>query len=108
KPVFVNKKHVLFTGEIGSSVELFVAFYSDPIVTDFTFQRNGLNIENTSRTHTYLSTNVVEVMFYNKNVNLTVSMAHMLIKNLTTEDFDDYNLVLENSLGKTFWKTHLS
>ncbi|KAL3887379.1 hypothetical protein ACJMK2_027321, partial [Sinanodonta woodiana] len=108
KPVFVNKKHVLFTGEIGSSVELFVAFYSDPIVTDFTFQRHGSNVENTSGIHTYLSSTVVEVLYYNKNVNLTVSMAHMLINNLTEDDFDDYNLVLENSLGRTDLKTHIS
>ncbi|KAL3887382.1 hypothetical protein ACJMK2_027324 [Sinanodonta woodiana] len=108
KPVVVNKEHVLFTGGIGSSVELFVYFYSDPIILDFTFQRNGSNIEDTSRTHTYLSSTVVEVLFYNKNVNLTVYMAHMLINNLTESDFDDYNLVLENFLGKTDIKLQLN
>ncbi|KAL3887393.1 hypothetical protein ACJMK2_027335, partial [Sinanodonta woodiana] len=108
KPVVVNKEHVLFTGEIGSSVELFVYFYSDPIILDFTFQKNGCNIENTRRTHTYLSTKVVEVLFYNKNVNLSVYMAHMLINNLTEDDFDHYNIVLGNSLGKTDVKVQLN
>ncbi|KAL3887373.1 hypothetical protein ACJMK2_027315, partial [Sinanodonta woodiana] len=106
-PVVLHKTNVTFTGEIGSSASIYIAFYSDPAVTEFKFQRNGSNVENTSRTHMYLSTTVVEVLFYNKNVNLTVSMAHLFIKNLREDDFDDYNLVLENSLGKTDVKVQL-
>ncbi|KAL3887391.1 hypothetical protein ACJMK2_027333 [Sinanodonta woodiana] len=105
--LLLNKTNAKFTGEIGSSVNIYVAFYSDPPVTIFKFQKNGSNIENTSRSHMYLSTTVVEVLFYNKNVNLTVFMAHLLIMNLTDDDFDDYNLVLENSLGKTDLRVQL-
>ncbi|KAL3887417.1 hypothetical protein ACJMK2_027359, partial [Sinanodonta woodiana] len=106
-PVVVNKTNIPVTGEIGSSANIHIAFYNDPVVTDFTFQRNGSNIENTSRTCTYLSTNVVDVLFYNKTVKLAVSMAHLLIDNLTWEDFDDYILVLKNSLGITDFKVQL-
>ncbi|KAL3887440.1 hypothetical protein ACJMK2_027382, partial [Sinanodonta woodiana] len=87
---------------------MYIAFYSDPVVTELIFQSNGQKVENTSRTHIYLNSTVAEVLFYNKNVNLTVSMAHLLIKNLTEDDVGDYNLVLENDIGKTEVKVQLN
>ncbi|KAK3590650.1 hypothetical protein CHS0354_013684 [Potamilus streckersoni] len=107
KPEIVNRKHDTFAGAIGSSVNIYIAFYSDPVITDFKFQRDGSNIENTSRTNMYLSTNVVELLFHNTNVKLAVLMANLLIQNLTADDFDGYNLVLENALGKTDFKLQL-
>ncbi|KAL3887398.1 hypothetical protein ACJMK2_027340, partial [Sinanodonta woodiana] len=101
KPEVVNSKQDTFTGEIGSSVNIDVTWYSDPVVTEFTFQRNDSKVENTSRTHTYLSTTVVEVIFHNKTLNMNVSLAHLSITNLLEEDFGVYNLVIENSLGIT-------
>ncbi|KAK3575929.1 hypothetical protein CHS0354_030899 [Potamilus streckersoni] len=96
-----------FFGENGLTVDISIPFYSDPAIESFVIQRNGRNVMNTSRTMTYLSKDTVNYQFYKETIHLYAQKVNFVIENMTREDFDNYTLVLSNSIGSTSFQFHL-
>ncbi|KAK3581625.1 hypothetical protein CHS0354_019012 [Potamilus streckersoni] len=96
-----------FVGDIGLTVNMSIPFYSNPAIESFIIQKNARILMNTSRTMLYLSWDVVNYQFYKETIQLDAQKVNFVIQNMTREDFDNYTLVLSNSIGSTSFQFHL-
>ncbi|KAK3586789.1 hypothetical protein CHS0354_016964 [Potamilus streckersoni] len=97
----------LFSGKVGQPVNISIPFYSDSTIERFHILKNGTILPNTSDICTNLVNESTDYLIYGKKVKLEAHFLQFVIMNLSARHFDNYTLVLKNSIGSKEFTFHL-
>ncbi|OWF48289.1 Nephrin [Mizuhopecten yessoensis] len=102
-PPVVVTKNIVVKIQIGNNATIEVEFYSQPAVSssDVTWTRGPGRILPPDRSAVSLGSRSLLMSFYGEDVKVKGYIAALTINTLTEEDFGDYTVTIENSLGTT-------